>query len=591
MTSRELTVLGVGLLAAFFPLRTFQQGGGGSSPVVIDDVVSDCTHVNTVLLSANVSPSLVFSDGRCCQYQPNDIAGVTISCRQGRVVAATFSNFRVGSLEEFRSLNALEQLMITNGSFADRSTIPTWLPSWTNLTTLQLSSNNLGGSLSFLANMTQLQQLDLSSNQIEGAIPVGFSGLTALRSLNLSGNPKLIGSIPDLSNLTNLVSFDVSNTNLTGALRLPATVMNCNIGQSGLCSSPQSPVPVSCGTPSTILGCTSPTTLPSSLSSTSSLQPAPTTNIPLIAGTIAGIAAVLAIAGIVSFFFVRNRRRHKLGSEADEDYLAREHPLAAFRPPPAAAAAAQAPLELNLHPPPSYGPVSSSKWGPLFASGSLPPNSNVLSGFKNSTRTALSTRTAVTEGPSVQIGEGNIERTVDRVTLNQIFVVAHRYVAREADELTCEVGECVHAKDMMSDGWVNVYNYDQSRTGVVPYVVLSSVYAPDVQRRVSNARMSAADRPPPPIGPRTTSRISSGAAVIDVQGIPKASDARPQSSYLTPPPPSHLAPAYVTTTTSSIAASAYVTTTTTSSIAAQSMRGSFGGQSARIGGGAEEEDD
>ena len=110
----------------------------------------------------------------------------------------------------------------TDATDSISGTLTTHFGRLTALTSLDLSGNSLTGSIpSGISNLTALTSLDLSSNQLTGAIPSGTTGivrLTALTSLDLSGN-SLTGSIPSsISSLTSLTSLDLSSNQLTGAI-------------------------------------------------------------------------------------------------------------------------------------------------------------------------------------------------------------------------------------------------------------------------------------------------------------------------------------------------------------------------------------
>ena len=84
------------------------------------------------------------------------------------------------------------------------------------VTGINLSQNNLTGTLPSLSGLTNLQQFAAASNQLTGAIP-SLSGLTNLSFFNVSVN-KLTGSIPALAGLTNLQIFSVVSNQLTGSI-------------------------------------------------------------------------------------------------------------------------------------------------------------------------------------------------------------------------------------------------------------------------------------------------------------------------------------------------------------------------------------
>ncbi|XP_040381869.1 protein STRUBBELIG-RECEPTOR FAMILY 3 isoform X1 [Oryza brachyantha] len=91
------------------------------------------------------------------------------------------------------------------------------LGNFTSLITLDLSNNNIGGTIPDNLPIT-LQRFFLSGNQLSGSIPNTLSTLTLLTGLSLNNN-HLVGEIPDaFSTLTGLANLDFSSNNLTGPL-------------------------------------------------------------------------------------------------------------------------------------------------------------------------------------------------------------------------------------------------------------------------------------------------------------------------------------------------------------------------------------
>jgi len=88
-----------------------------------------------------------------------------------------------------------------------------------DLLNLDLSNNFLSGTIpTSVENMTRLVTLDLSDNQLSGNIPSELSDLDKLTILNLSDN-FLSGNIPSsLSDLSNLTTLDLSDNSLTGTI-------------------------------------------------------------------------------------------------------------------------------------------------------------------------------------------------------------------------------------------------------------------------------------------------------------------------------------------------------------------------------------
>lgn len=80
---------------------------------------------------------------------------------------------------------------------------------------IDLSDNQLNGTLPIFNALTYLQILDLSFNQLQGPIPA-FNALTALHTLRLSSN-QLSGTLPNFSQLTNLKKISLAANQLTVA--------------------------------------------------------------------------------------------------------------------------------------------------------------------------------------------------------------------------------------------------------------------------------------------------------------------------------------------------------------------------------------
>ena len=120
----------------------------------------------------------------------------------------------------------------------------TLIGSLTQLTTLNLSNNNLTTLPESIGNLTQLTELYLDNNQLT-TLPESFGNLTQLTKLDLDNNqlttlPESIGNITELTslyleynnlttlpesigNITQLNQLDLSNNNLT---TLPESIKN-----------------------------------------------------------------------------------------------------------------------------------------------------------------------------------------------------------------------------------------------------------------------------------------------------------------------------------------------------------------------------
>jgi Leucine-rich repeat (LRR) protein len=95
-------------------------------------------------------------------------------------------------------------------------TLPVTLNDLRSLRSLELTNNQLTGSIPSLAGLTALQDFFADNNRLEGTIP-SLTELVALRYFYASRN-QLTGSIPSLTELRALREFSVRNNRLTGTL-------------------------------------------------------------------------------------------------------------------------------------------------------------------------------------------------------------------------------------------------------------------------------------------------------------------------------------------------------------------------------------
>jgi Leucine-rich repeat (LRR) protein len=140
--------------------------------------------------------------------------------------------------------NLLTTVMIQNNNFS--GTFPTQLP-W-NFTRLEISNNRFSGPIQILAGkmrvfraannllsgeipwdltgISQVIELDLSGNQITGSIPMAI-GVLNLNALNLSGN-QISGTIPAVFRfMSALTILDLSSNALSG--EIPKDMNNLNL--------------------------------------------------------------------------------------------------------------------------------------------------------------------------------------------------------------------------------------------------------------------------------------------------------------------------------------------------------------------------
>jgi len=116
-----------------------------------------------------------------------------------------------GSINAIAGLTALEHLDLSNNELTGSVSV---LDNLTSLRYANLHHNKLTGKLPHLTDLTQLDKLYLSDNQLTGSIP-NLGHLTTLNRLSL-GNNQLDGTIPDLRNLVKLEYLDLSCNQLEG---------------------------------------------------------------------------------------------------------------------------------------------------------------------------------------------------------------------------------------------------------------------------------------------------------------------------------------------------------------------------------------
>ena len=123
---------------------------------------------------------------------------------------------RTGAFPNLSSLTSLNRLDLSDNNLTAGS-IPSWIRSRTTWRTLSLWNTNRTGSIpSQFGNLSSLEWLDLSHNQLSGSIPSGGK-LSSLDYVNLSNN-QLSGRIPSARDLSSLRVLDYSNNKLTGSI-------------------------------------------------------------------------------------------------------------------------------------------------------------------------------------------------------------------------------------------------------------------------------------------------------------------------------------------------------------------------------------
>ncbi|MFK7796586.1 MAG: leucine-rich repeat domain-containing protein, partial [Aureispira sp.] len=136
-----------------------------------------------------------------------------VSLSNGRVTELNLNSRGLGGTLPNLSLDALEELILSNNQFT--GSIPNFsnLP---NLQTLTLINNQLTGAIPNFSNLPNLQILELYNNQLSGIIP-DFSNLPNAFRIYLDNN-RLSGSIPNFTSLTTLVFLRFGQNQLTGSV-------------------------------------------------------------------------------------------------------------------------------------------------------------------------------------------------------------------------------------------------------------------------------------------------------------------------------------------------------------------------------------
>ena len=122
------------------------------------------------------------------------------------------------------SFPPLEVLSLNDNLLATNPWLPTWIGVLSALTSLDLHSTSIRGSIpSEIGNLKLLRTLSLSACRFEGSIPKTVDQLSSLVVLDLSFN-QLTGKIPSITNLKNLTLFSTFKNSLTGSVPDMASV-------------------------------------------------------------------------------------------------------------------------------------------------------------------------------------------------------------------------------------------------------------------------------------------------------------------------------------------------------------------------------
>lgn len=118
-----------------------------------------------------------------------------------------------GSLPSLTAFTALANFLVSDNDL--HGTVPD-IQTLTALRSVDVSGNHFGGSLPNLAGLTGIEAFVASGNAFTGAIP-SLDGLGALKAFDVHAN-RLTGTIPSLQGHAELIRFDASANALTGSI-------------------------------------------------------------------------------------------------------------------------------------------------------------------------------------------------------------------------------------------------------------------------------------------------------------------------------------------------------------------------------------
>ncbi|XP_057470100.1 receptor protein-tyrosine kinase CEPR2-like isoform X2 [Actinidia eriantha] len=150
---------------------------------------------------------------------PCHFTGVSCDLNTGQVTKISLDNKSLSGVlsPSISLLQSLTSLVLPSNLISGK--IPVELGNCTNLKVLNLTGNQMSGSLPDLSSLTNLEILDLSENFFVGGFPTWVASLNGLISLGLGQNDYEEGEIPEsLGNLKNLTWIFLGGSNLRGEI-------------------------------------------------------------------------------------------------------------------------------------------------------------------------------------------------------------------------------------------------------------------------------------------------------------------------------------------------------------------------------------
>ncbi|KAK3025120.1 hypothetical protein RJ639_043902 [Escallonia herrerae] len=213
------------------------------------------------------------------------------------------SNNNLGGSIPYALPASLQRLDLSACGFTGSSIIPYSINQLTSLKYLNLSHNQIQGSLNdMFGPLSALSTLDLSFNSITGGLPESFSSLSSMTNMYLENN-MFTGTIDVLANLP-LKNLDIANNQFNGWI--PEQLKNINLQRDGnsFSSGPAPPPPP--GTP--------PASRPNrNHNSGGNNNPSDGggKKSGIGGGGVAGIVIAIVVVGAIVAFFILKRRAKK----------------------------------------------------------------------------------------------------------------------------------------------------------------------------------------------------------------------------------------------------------------------------------------
>ncbi|XP_045794827.1 protein STRUBBELIG-RECEPTOR FAMILY 7-like isoform X2 [Trifolium pratense] len=184
---------------------------------------TDVTSVKAIFQSLNSPPQLGWPANGDDDDDPCGQSWKGITCSANRVTQIQLSNLALtGTLAYgLQGLTSLTTLDMSNNNLV--GTIPYQLPP--NVQRLNFAYNNLTGTVPYsISNLTSLTDLNLNHNQLQQALNVNFQNLTTLSKLDLSSN-SLTGDLPQtMSSLSGITTMYLQNNQFTGTVDILANL-------------------------------------------------------------------------------------------------------------------------------------------------------------------------------------------------------------------------------------------------------------------------------------------------------------------------------------------------------------------------------